>query len=137
MYTSYVYMLCIHIMYTLSVYILILHVLCICYTCIYIYRDLCHCRISHQQTHSPHVGQKNRNWGPSVHQFSKTSTAIEQFKPQYSSPGPVTVTAPTWQDFHWEFNGEPETLWDLCLRIMITMMYPLVNVNIAIENHHF
>ena len=112
-------------MYTLSVYILILHVLCICYTCIYIYIEIyVIAAYPINKLTAPMLDKKNRNWGPSVHQFSKTSTAIEQFKPQYSSPGPVTVTAPTWQDFHWEFNGEPETLWDLCLRIMITIDVP-------------
>ena len=33
-------------------------------------------------------------WAPSVHQFSMTSTAMEQFKPQYSSPGPATAGSP-------------------------------------------
>jgi hypothetical protein len=31
--------------------------------------------------------------------------------------------------FSWEFNGELETLWNLCLRIMITMITSLHIIN--------
>ena len=71
MYTYHVYILCIHIMYTLYVYILCIYSACTMYMLhvyIYIDIDLCHCRISHQQTHSPHVGQKKGPLSPPVFQ---------------------------------------------------------------------
>ena len=60
---------------------------------------------------------------PSVHQFSKTSTATEQFKPQYSSPAPVTSRLQHGRILTWDFNGELETLWE---NLSFSYSFPIV-----------